>query len=84
MFPHFKIFLVLKSYLNLVKFLLLFEIFVMIFPFYFSINSFLHDIRDGNFGPIQWDSSVYPKVGLYWTVKLLIIKKSDQIWFNSV
>ena len=40
--------------------------------------------RDENFGPVSWASPVHMELGLGWAVKLLIRKKSGQIWLGPV
>ena len=42
--------------------------------------SFKRGIRGGKIGPIRWASPVRPELGRGWTIKLLVRKKSGQIW----
>ena len=43
-----------------------------------------YTIKGGKISPIRWASPVHSELGSGWTIKLLVRKKSSQIWPDSI
>ena len=52
--------------------------------FLFSLTILIIPIRSGKIGPARWASTVRPKLGPGWAIKLLARKKPGQIWPDTV